>query len=223
MRKVPLHVWDRDAGNRGTEDLHYLLVIHKHNTYLYMELCITASFLQTRKPDIIWNIVGTLLLQPCYASDVGEESVCLYLLWGDCVCMCMSVWPLTLKECIRFLFIHLGYCMQRMFPGCVCPGFPIRACVSACRVCEITSLICRPSDTLHLFLHLASYDQGFKRGQVCSLLALTTWKWSSFIAHLLQVLLGAGGDFWHPSFFFPCWSYGGGKPKWSPWAHKTGL
>lgn len=32
--------------------------------------------------------------------------------------------------------------------------------------------ICRPFDTLSLFLHLASHDQGLTSRQVCSLLAL---------------------------------------------------
>ncbi len=134
--------------------------------------------------------------------------MCLHSLIGECVCMCMcscmSVWPLTLKECIRVLSFRLLYA-QNVSWLCVSQVSYISMCTSTSCVWDHLPHICRPFDTLRLFLHLASHDQGSKRGQVCSLLALMTWKHGSFIACLPQVLLGAGGGSWLLTsiFFLP--------------------
>ena len=89
---------------------------------------------------------------------------------------------------------------------CVCCGFP---CVPARCVWDVTVLTSAdppPSS------HLASRDQGFRRGQVCrSLFALIDLKTRQF--HRALAPSAAGSGRWLPSPFPPRWSYRGGKPK----------
>lgn len=90
-----------------------------------------------------------LMLGGINVSALVGRGACMHV----CVCSCMSVWPLTLKECI-------SYCVHSIFNGCVCPGCRILTCVPACRVCEITSLT--SADLLTLFVSFYTWPPMIK-------------------------------------------------------------
>lgn len=115
-----------------------------------------------------------------------------------CVCVSMHVCETTHTQGMYKISLYTFRLLYVKNASCLCVPWVSHTSMCISMLCVCVCVRSRPSHLL-LFLHLVSYDQGFKRGQVCSLLALTTWKQSSFIAHLLQVLLGAGEDFSHLS------------------------
>ena len=54
-----------------------------------------------------WSRGGIIVCTCCWGGECVRVCVCN----GFFVCSCMSARRLTLKECVRFHFTHLGYCM----------------------------------------------------------------------------------------------------------------
>lgn len=137
----------------------------------------------------MWNTGSPLLLPSCHASVVGDGSMCLHLLVGECVC-CTSVWPLKFALLTSRL-LSAKNVLQPCWPWVSQTSM----CISMSWLWDHLPHICRPPDILRLLLHLASHDQGFQRGR-CAPYLPSQHENGRFIAHLPQVLLGAGAYSW---------------------------
>ena len=214
-----------------------LSTCHTHiQTHTHTVLCsIASSFCQTRIPDMIWNTVSPPLLPSCHASDVeGNQGVCTCWQGSVYACVYMHVNVTTPTEGMYKISLYTFRLLYAQYVSwlCVCWVSYINICTCILCVCVCVRERERersfPSN-LQTFWHPSSlFTPGLPWSRLeeragvlapCPHNIAVSWPTCPECCWEWEVAL----DSWHPSFFFPYWSYLGGKPEWSLWAHKTSL